>query len=167
MTVFLDFDGVLNPFPFDPNPFTNESGWTDFTGRTVDLNRGGGLVTRLHINTSQRAAQALWEASGGAIVWHTTWNQERFANRLLDPIFGWGVLDSLKFVEWNGSHWWKWIVLQEETLPDKFVWIDDDLAVYPDAFQWALDQGGLPIAPISPIGLTTQHVDTIVDYYEN
>lgn len=172
--IFLDFDGVLNPFPFDPNPFTSESPWTDFQAHTVSLPADSGYVRQFVVNVSQAAADALWGASGGAVTWHTTWNEKNFANRFLSPMFGWYQIPTAPYLPHNSIHyWWKLEAMQmldanPSGLPDRFVWIDDDLKCEGDAWDWCLDRGGLPISPDSNIGLTEQHLDDIgYYYYEN
>jgi hypothetical protein len=170
MTVYLDFDGVLNPFPFDPNPFTTESPWTDFTAHTVSLPADSGYVRQFVVNVSQTAADALWEASNGAVTWHTTWNEGNFANRFLSPLFGWSSLFRAPFLDKHVRHsWWKLEALlsleRDGVLPDRFVWIDDDLKFEQDALDWCKDRGCLPLSPDSHVGLTEDHLDQIKGFY--
>ncbi len=167
--LYLDVDGVLNP-DVDGVPrlhkadFANDD-WPDFKHHEIDIHKGGGLVLRFHIHLSKLLGDALWDATGGNITWHTTWTQDNLANREIGPRLGWTSLPSLPyFGEPADGKWWKWNELLAVDLPDRWVWVDDDLVRNPEAIAWAKDNGGLTISPSSERGLTPPLIETIGRY---
>lgn len=156
--IYLDFDGVLNP------AYPTSSEWDDWESTTVDIPKSGGLVLRFRINTSKKLAAAL-EGVCPDITWLTTWNQDGLVNTTLDPLLGWSPKPRLGYMEHDvDGKWWKWGTLLKEDLPEKWVWIDDDLTDAPDACDWAAKNGGFTIAPNPMVGLTVEHLNLVEEW---
>lgn len=174
--LYLDVDGVLNPDEQSPDT------WPDWRRKKFSINHGGGLRTVLNIDWSPAMIQALWDVTGGAIAWHTSWNedykQSTFANVLLSPLFGWPQLPSVEGEVVNGRNglgrsetgeWWKLTNLKRHVRDyyglmgprPRFVWIDDDFAFEPDAIEWVEANGGLAIITNPKVGLVPAHIDQI------
>lgn len=103
--------------------------------------------------------------------WLTTWQESAITE--FAPIVNIGHDWPFFTGETDNDHhnWWKFPVIQkdvEETQPDKFVWIDDDMSYVQEAWNWINDHPkGLGICPISVHGLTRKHLDTIVEFIDN
>lgn len=176
--IYLDVDGVLNALdPFRLSKHTpGAETWPDFTEHDVSISTGSGLRQTFRLHLSKQMAAALWDASGGAITWHTTWNQDNhgyptgspslaLSNRKISPRLDWPQLEILPYSKARNDEWWKLTEIKQVELPKKFVWIDDDFGFELEARQWTEERGGLWIAPDSRVGITPDHIQRIIDYY--
>lgn len=175
--IYLDVDGVLNAL--DPFRLSNHTPggetWPDFTEHDIAVTEDGiRHVYRLHL--SKLMAAALWDVSGGDIIWHTTWNQDKhghvtglaglaLSNRKISPRLDWPELPILPYSKARNDEWWKHTEIKTAGTPEKFVWIDDDFAYELEAREWTEKNGGLWIAPDSRVGITPDHIKRIADYY--
>ena len=98
ITLFLDVDGVLCPYP------CNSVDWTDWTDVTRDVRASrqmGGAIAALPLRK----------------VWLTSWEED--ANDVLCPFFGWDPLPVIRYEKAKRDH-----VLDHADGP--FIWADDD-----------------------------------------
>lgn len=174
----LDVDGVIAPFDDERSP-----AWDDW--RPTETNG-------LPMAYSQKMAERL-AAVPADRIWLTTWEAD--ANRCICPELGWEPLPVLVAVDpyeekrtaadeigrapkrpdtTSGLNWWKLHLLalqvasarRDGTLPPGIVWVDDDLADYPEA-QSYLDRLEIPTLAIAPklsVGLTSAEIDTITEF---
>lgn len=80
---------------------------------------------------------ALADATGGELVWATTWLDE--ANTLIGPELG---LPTLPVMDWDpsGSPRWKFEAALRWSCGRPLVWFDDDFETYPRSYRWFVDQ---------------------------
>ena len=157
-TIYLDVDGVINAVT---KRAPTSTGWGEYARRKVNsfaIMFAPDLVTALN----ELAAR-----DDVTIKWLTTW--EKDAAEDLSPALGingqdWAVLTGDQEA-WRGGDWWKLAAITadvEETAPEQFFWIDDDLAGEAAALSW-LDSRpeGAAITPNMRLGLTLAHIDEI------
>lgn len=158
--LYLDVDGVLNPD-------RDSDAWPDFDNRSISVDYGDGLIVSFEMRLSRQMGLAVSEAAKGQITWHTIFNQNDTANRLISRL-GWDfVPGALRCVESdNAPTWWKLDVMKEHNPAPGFVWIDDDLFDAPEAVTWARERGGLCISPQPDVGLTRDQVTLMADHLE-
>jgi hypothetical protein len=169
-TVFLDVDGVLNPFLFD----VEYASFDDFIDHaiTIDDHRGAGRRFDVCLSRTMGERVASLDAD---IVWVTTW--EHHADTYIAPLCGLPtgleVLTSPDDLDtWHGT--WKLDAVQRAVADDPrpFVWVDDDLDIFgwgPDsARRWAADLPfeTLLLAPDPRAGLTLGHIEAIEGFLE-
>ncbi len=162
VSIYLDVDGVVNPF--SPTGATDWSGeWRKVDAGVVDVAYAPEVVAELNELARHPAAR---------FVWLTTW--EQLAPGMLCPAIGlngqdWPVLSS---DGWDGSSdWWKLVALQKdlsESGSGRFIWVDDQLDQEPQARSWAEDQGDLALclSPDPSKGLTRKDIEALRNYLE-
>ena len=169
--LYLDVDGVLNPDEQAPDT------WPDWRRKSFRINMGGGLLRKLNIDWSPAMVEALWDVTGGAISWQTSWNESykrtTYASELLSPLFGWpelphpvGPIYEDHDPNPETGQWWKLTNLKRWLLPfdadhGPFVWVDDDFAFEPEAVEWVEAHGGLAIITNPEVGLVPAHINQI------
>jgi hypothetical protein len=153
--IYLDFDGVLNPWPYTP-------------GANLDYDfdrhlRYGPYAVRVSTAMIDDLVKVAAE-SGAQIVWCSTWclvpedTAWLRANVLDVP-----ALPLRKRMSSYGNHF-KWDGQEAHYLEhsdgDRFVWIDDEALPYEE------DRGvsGLYIAPEGDVGLTKEHMKQIKEW---
>ncbi|MFK0038311.1 HAD domain-containing protein [Paenarthrobacter sp. NPDC090517] len=131
VSVYLDVDGVVNPF--SPTGTTDWGGeWTIADAGILDVAYAPEAVAELNDLAAHPAAR---------FVWLTTW--ERLAPEFLCPAIGlkghdWPVLSSQGWDE--GAEWWKLTALQRDLATagsERIIWLDDQLSQESDARSWA------------------------------
>jgi HAD domain in Swiss Army Knife RNA repair proteins len=150
--VFLDFDGVLNPETRPP------------LGAFADW--CASIVEGVPVVWSPTVARSISQLADHAeVLWLTTWEQD--AQMHLGPLMG---LPRFELAGTDDSdapwRWWKHDVVTAlwQTDPRPFVWIDDDLAVFTEAFEWVQGlppDNGLAVVPDPSVGLTPEHLAII------
>ncbi|MEV4991253.1 HAD domain-containing protein [Pseudarthrobacter sp. LMD1-1-1.1] len=157
-TIYLDVDGVINAVT---KHVPTTTGWGEYARRKVNS------FPIMYAPALVDALNELANRDDVTIKWLTTW--ERDAAEDLSPALGingkeWPVLTGDQDA-WHGEGWWKLEAIRadvEATAPDKFFWIDDDLAAELPALEWlATRPEGTGITPKMREGLTTEHVDQI------
>jgi hypothetical protein len=167
-TLFLDVDGVLNAFDFDPSLAT----FGDFEDHEVTVDQGNGFRMVLDLCLSRSMGKRLGALSA-EIVWVTTWEHQ--ADSIIAPLCGLppglGVLSRpTETTRPDGA--WKFDEVRravgENMKP--FVWIDDDIDIFRSGTesprQWAAN---LPvrnqlIAPDPRSGLTHGQLEAVEDF---
>jgi hypothetical protein len=168
--LFLDVDGVLNPFDFDGG--ADGDGFDDFGVHAVEFELEPGrprtFVVRLSPSMGARLARL-----AVTIQWATTW--EHRADSAIAPLCGLPrglpVLSPLdEAEEWEAD--WKFLAVRRSVERDTrpFVWIDDDLdffhdgTVTPRAWAAGLAAPSLLIAPDADAGLLPHHLDAVEEF---
>jgi hypothetical protein len=168
--LFLDVDGVLNAFQFDPNLAT----FTDFEDHEVTVDKGNGfrMIFDLCLSRSMGRRIATLPAE---IVWVTTWehNADLKIAHLLDLPRGLMVLDMPDGAAELGAAWKLDVVSRVVTAEMRpFVWVDDDMDTFRNekesARRWAanLPVENLLLSPDPRTGLTHGDFDAIKDFLE-
>jgi hypothetical protein len=146
--LFLDVDGVLNPFPETPDGF-DEHDFFPEDGEPVRL--------------ADAHREWLHELSGAyELVWATGWGEN--ANRLLSPFFGLPTLPvvSVPSIPFDPSAKVPGVDALASDRPA--AWVDDLLT--PEARAWAAERRAptLLVDVDSQEGLTRRHVDTLLGW---
>ena len=145
--LFLDVDGVLNPFPDTPAGFSEY----DFFPEDDEPVR----LAAVHRDWLHELA-SVYE-----LVWATGWGEH--ANRMLSPFFGLPrhpVVPLPRRFEPSDK-----VPAIERVAGDRSAaWVDD--IVTADAREWAANRGAptLLIEVDSATGLTRQHVDALISW---
>ena len=132
--MLLDVDGVLNAV-HPRSPFV----WDDYVEDHAN---------RFLITYSATVARFFAElAADVEVQWLTTWAE--LANRFLSPMLGLPDFEVAGSPDWDAPAWWKLTIAQRlwERDHTPFVWLDDDIAFYPEATGLAGHAGrgqGLP-----------------------
>lgn len=104
------------------------------------------------------------------VVWATTWRN--LAPTVFSPETGINGQDwRFLHATWNrieANPWWKHELVMADIAAnpvDKFVWVDDDLALFPEAVEWAQSIPGSKVIIPSPVtGLTREQWQEITDH---
>jgi len=131
VSIYLDVDGVVNPF--------SPVGTTDWGGEWSIADAG--ILEVAFAPEAVAELNDLAEHPSARFVWLTTW--ERLAPEFLCPAIGlngqdWPVLSSQGWDE--GPEWWKLVALQKDlaaTGSERIIWLDDQLSQESDARSWA------------------------------
>ncbi|MDI2021340.1 HAD domain-containing protein [Paenarthrobacter nicotinovorans] len=131
VSIYLDVDGVVNPF--------SPMGTTDWGGEWSIADAG--ILEVAFAPEAVAELNDLAEHPSARFVWLTTW--ERLAPEFLCPAIGlngqdWPVLSSQGWDE--GPEWWKLVALQKDlaaTGSERIIWLDDQLSHESDARSWA------------------------------
>ena len=155
--VLLDVDGVLNAV-HPRSPFV----WDDYVEDHAN---------RFLITYSATVARFFAElAADVEVQWLTTWAE--LANRFLSPMLGLPDFEVAGSPDWDAPAWWKLTIAQRlwERDHTPFVWLDDDIAFYPEAMDWlaTLEEGRDYLAISSSVdeGLRQEHLDQITSFIE-
>lgn len=158
-TIYLDVDGVLNAVT---KKAPTSTGWGEYARRKVNgfpIMFAPGLIEALNELAARHDV---------TIKWLTTW--EKDAAEDLSPALGlngqgWAVLTGDQEA-WRGGDWWKLHAIKSDvaaTPPERFFWIDDDLASEAPALAWlGTHPEGEAVSPHLRLGLTTAHVESIL-----
>lgn len=150
VTIYLDIDGVLNPFDYPPA----ELPWPDYKEHVV---YAGG--TRFHLLLSQMMATALTELDA-EIVWTTTWQEDA---ETVGREIGIEGRDYLEL----GRTWKLGAIMNDlHDNPGPYVWIDDDEvdAYSKDDLSRVHDFPQLAIRPYPNVGLTPGDIESIQEF---
>ena len=169
-TVFLDVDGVLNAFQFDPEHAT----FDDFTDHAITIDDPQSFGRRFDVCLSRTMGERI-ASLPAVIVWVTTW--EHHADTYIAPLCGLPtglkVLTSPGDVDtWHGT--WKFDAVRRAITDDPrpFVWVDDDLDLFGrgshSTRRWAEDLPieNLLLSPDPRSGLTHGNLDAIEAFLE-
>lgn len=182
MRAYFDIDGVFNAClaPQVPQePQQEATGWLgEWKNSYVPVHHFESLPDywgdKFHLCWSTELVQSLNELSrqdGVEIVWATTWRG--LAPSLFSPTTGiegenWRFLHAPWERVSQKNPWWKHeLVMQDiaENPVEKFVWVDDDLVVNPDAVSWASGINGAKVViPSLNTGLTRNQWDEILEH---
>jgi hypothetical protein len=168
--LFLDVDGVLNAFEFNPNLAT----FDDFEDQEVTVDEGSGFRMILDLCLSRSMGERIGALSA-EIVWATTW--EHNADSMIAPLCGLPRGMRVLVRPHSTTHLdggWKFDEVRRSVAEDMrpFVWIDDDIDAFRNgpesARRWARDLPvqNLLLAPDPRTGLTHGHLETIEDFLE-
>ena len=160
VSIYLDVDGVVNPF--SPMGTTDWGGeWATADAGILEVAFAPELVAGLNDLAAHPAAR---------FVWLTTW--ERLAPEFLCPAIGlngqeWPVLSSQGWDQ--GSEWWKFVALQKDLASSgsqRIVWLDDQLNRESEALSWAEYQRDhvLCISPDPRKGLSPGDLAAVREY---
>ena len=168
--LFLDVDGVLNAFAYDPGYV----GFDDFDVHEVGVEQDDGGRRTFEMVLSGAMGRRL-AALRAEIIWTTTW--EHHADRLIAPLCG--LPSGLRVLArppgvHRGWGQWKFDELRRAVgeEPRPFVWIDDDIDRFESgalgARQWAdgLNVPSLLIAPDPRSGLHPGALEAIEAFVE-
>lgn len=181
MRAYFDIDGVFNAFlaPHLPQaPQHEATGWLgEWKNSHVPVHHFEFLPEnwgdKFHLCWSTELIEelnALSESPSVEVVWATTWR--KLAPTVFSPTTGvkgedWRVLHA-PWERIERSPWWKHELVMNDiaTQPvEKFVWVDDDLAINPEAVEWASSiPGGKVIIPSPYTGLTRAQWEEITDH---
>ena len=160
-TIYLDVDGVLNAVS-KKSPTLTATGWDEW--ETAPVN-GWPILWAPELITALNELAAREDVT---FKWLTTWTDD--AAKVLSPAIGingqeWEVLHGDQHA-WGGRRgWWKLEAIRadvEETNPDLFIWIDDDLSMESEALEWVGDSDSrVAISPFMREGLTRENIETI------
>ncbi len=167
--LFLDVDGVLNPFELDPGSDANR--FDDFAVHVVQFELEPGRPRDFMVRLSPAMGARIARLAVN-IHWATTW--EHRADSAIAPLCGLPrglpVLSPLdEAEEWQD---WKFLAVRRsvERDPRPFIWIDDDLDFFQDGAvtpsEWAagLSTPSLLIAPDCDTGLLPRHLDAVEEF---
>lgn len=158
--IYLDVDGVLNAVS-KKSPSLSSTGWDVWETRPVN---GWPILWAPELIDALNELAARDDVT---FKWLTTWTHD--AAKVLSPAIGingqeWEVLDGEQH-GWRGPDWWKLQAIQKdvlESMPDQFIWIDDDISAEHSAIEWVAGRdNGYAISPFTIHGLTREHVDEI------
>jgi hypothetical protein len=168
--LFLDVDGVLNAFEFDPS--SNSDGFDDFATHEVEFEFEAGRARLFFVRLSPTMGARLARLDAD-IQWATTWEQR--ADSAIAPLCGLPrglpVLSPIdEDEEWDLD--WKFLAVRRsvELDPRPFVWIDDDIDFFQDEAvtprEWAsgLAIPSLLIAPESETGLLPGELHAVEEF---
>jgi hypothetical protein len=162
-TIYLDVDGVINAVSVN-SPSMHLTGWTTWEAKPAN----GWQI--LYSPEVVEAFNTLAARDDVTVKWLTTWEDD--APQELCPALGingqdWEVLHGDQHA-WRGSDWWKLHAIQADvaaTMPDRFVWIDDDIRPEREATDWmATLQHGLWISPNTNWGVTRKHLEAVTAF---
>lgn len=182
MRAYFDIDGVFNAvrepqFPQDPQH--EATGWLgEWKNSHIPAHRFESLPEdwgdKFHLCWSTELIESLNSLASNEsveIVWATTWRN--LAPTIFSPATGvrgeeWRVLHaSWERIERKDS-WWKHELVMQDIMAnpvEKFVWVDDDLAINPEAVEWARSMPGAKVIIPSPrTGLTRAQWKEIVEH---
>jgi hypothetical protein len=146
--LFLDIDGVLNPFPECPDGFTEY----DFFPEDHEPVR----LAAVHVDWLRELAAAF------DVVWASGWGED--ANRVLSPVFGLPELPlvDLPPIPFEPLEKVPGITALARDRPA--AWVDDNIT--PEAREWAeqRDAPTLLVDVESATGLTRPAVDELLDW---
>lgn len=182
MRAYFDIDGVFNAVLTPQLPQTPQREATGWLGEWKNthlpvhhfevLPEDWGDKFHLCVSTELiEALNTLSEIPSVEIVWATTWR--KLAPVLFSPTVGvrgeeWRVLHAPWSRIEQKSSWWKHELVMGDIMAnpvERFVWVDDDLAINPEAVEWANSiPGGKVIIPSSQTGLTREQWEEITDY---
>jgi hypothetical protein len=152
--LLLDVDGVINAFP--PRGATLDPWGGEWRRTTV---RGYPITTAEKCLAELRS---LHETGAVDIRWLTTWESKDWYRELAT------ALDLPDWPVYARQHrapgWWKFhAVANLDAPPRPLVWLDDDLAAWPEARRWcaARELRVLGIAPSDRTGLTPENFDEV------
>lgn len=173
--IYLDVDGVLNAVTRQTPEGTGWEMWEKVGVNGYTITYAPELVAALN---------EIAERDDVEIVWLTTWQGN--AASMISPAIGldgqqWRVVDNPDTdphgfaTQQNYGYWWKVNVFQDDLfnrverdtpLPEKIIWIDDDLSMFGQAVRWfdALETKTLGISPFTVQGLTQHDVCAIIDF---
>ncbi len=167
--LFLDVDGVLNPFELSPE--SAAEGFDDFDVHVVQFELEPGRPRDFMVRLSPAMGARIARLAVN-IHWATTW--EHRADSAIAPLCGLPrglpVLSPLNEAEeWED---WKFLAVRRtvEHDPRPFVWIDDDIDFFQDGAltpsEWAagLSTPNLLIAPDCDTGLLPRHLDAVEEF---
>lgn len=182
MRAYFDIDGVFNAvlepqLPQIPQP--EATGWLgEWKNSYVPVHHFEALPEnwgdKFHLCWSTELIQSLNELSetpSVEVVWATTWRN--LAPTIFSPTTGvkgeaWRVLHAPWERIEQRSPWWKHDLVMQDIAAnpvEKFVWVDDDLAINPEAVEWAQSiPGSKVIIPSAFTGLTRAQWEEIVDH---
>ncbi|MFJ4284240.1 HAD domain-containing protein [Paenarthrobacter nicotinovorans] len=160
VSIYLDVDGVVNPFsPMGATDWGSE--WSTADAGILEVAFAPEAVAELN---------ALAEHPAARFVWLTTW--EHLAPEFLCPAIGlngrdWPVLSSQGWDQ--GPEWWKLVALQKDLAASgsqRFAWVDDQLSQESDAGSWAEYQQDrvLCISPDPRKGLSRAELAAVRSY---
>lgn len=159
-TIYLDVDGVLNAVQ-KQNPSEAATGWNLWQTEPVN---GWPILWAPELIDELNALAAREDVT---FKWLTTWTYD--AAKVLSPAIGingenWDVLDGDQH-GWRGAYWWKLQSIQKdvlETMPDQFIWVDDDISAERVAIEWIAGRdNGYAISPFTVEALTRDHLEEI------
>ena len=164
--IFLDVDGVINMFPGTPaDDMMVGDARPEPHDRAYRITWWPSILERLKMIHKDGRAY---------VCWLTTWGSG--ANGELRELVGLPELPVAaespqisNYTGWassfsRGHGWWKFEAVREivEQHPDrKYVWLDDDLSLEREAFEYAQQSGILAISPQQWEGLTHEHLNKI------
>ncbi len=166
--LFLDVDGVLNAFAYEPLL----AGYEDFTVHEVTVGEETGFRMTFDMCLSLKMGKSL-AALPAEIVWLTTWRHD--ADRLIAPLAGLPqglrVLSSPPGAQ-RADPVWKFDALRRSVSadPTPFVWLDDDIDLLRSesvsARRWAdaLSVPCLLIAPDPRTGLLPEQIEAVKEF---
>jgi hypothetical protein len=182
LRAYFDIDGVFNAVlePQHPqSPQREATGWLgDWKNSFIPAHRFESLPEdwgdKFHLCWSTELIESLNELGQDPsveVVWATTWRN--LAGTIFSPETG--VIGE----EWRFLHapwsriekrnpWWKHELVMNDIASrpvERFVWVDDDLAINPEAVEWASSiPGSKVIIPDPFTGLTRPQWDEITDH---
>lgn len=182
MRAYFDIDGVFNAVlepQLPQSPQREATGWLgDWKNSFIAAHRFESLPEewgdKFHLCWSTELIESLNELaqdSSVEVVWATTWRN--LAGTIFSPETG--VIGE----EWRFLHapwsriekrnpWWKHELVMNDIAShpvERFVWVDDDLAINPEAVEWASSiPGSKVIIPDPFTGLTRSQWDEITDH---
>jgi hypothetical protein len=182
MRGYFDIDGVFNAVKepqFAQIPQREATGWLgEWQNSYIPVHHFESLPEdwgdKFHLCWSNElidSINALSQAGNVEIVWATTWRN--LAPKIFSPTTGikgedWRVLHAPWERIEQHSPWWKHELVMADIKAnpvEKFVWVDDDLAINPEAVEWAESiPGAKVIIPSAFTGLTRQQWEEIVDH---
>ena len=159
VTLFLDVDGVMSPFPH------GSKAWPDFVRHKYGFN----------LSLSQQMADAL-AALPADLVFLTTW--EHLANQVIVPKLGWEPLPVIARAPYSEWPWWKLNVIKEfdENVGAPFIWADDDIKYNFTEIEQALPfptatvsrpPQRMLISPETGEGLTPDHIMAMSNFIDS
>jgi hypothetical protein len=155
--LFLDVDGVLNPFAGKPE--RRPDGYE--THRITPA--GWGAPLRVWLNPSHGPMLLdLAERAGIELVWATTWEHQ--ANEQIGPRIGLPELPVVEFGSALSSGAWKWAAVAEYADGRPLAWFDDDFQAQPARLGFDLARRNMPtrLCRIDPaVGLVQSDLDAV------
>jgi hypothetical protein len=168
--LFLDVDGVLNAFDFDPS--RDIAGFADFDVHEIEFEPDSQFTDAFIVVLSPTMGARL-AGLGADISWATTW-EHRADSAIAERC---GLPRGLPVLTRPcdaTDHWagWKFDAVRRSVESDSrpFVWLDDDIDRFVagslTARAWAaeLSMPSLLIAPDPRSGLLPEHVDEIEEF---
>lgn len=173
--VYLDFDGVLNSFNYNPQLLLKKTGFDDW-----EKSHGLGssvVFTFMTAHTRNLAIRDLAEREDVDFIWLTTWWQDPesiehvteiegypFYDRTWATTEAWTERAKMQRSTLTAYEWMSWkadVVASNHKPEDRFVWVDDE--AIPKGFQKAYPNS-LLVKPSATFGLNRMQYDSIVEY---